>query len=468
MQDIRKPYTRSKSNSNLSSRVEKFESRSYDRDDEDVRPVHIPIKVSRGRRNIHQMEMYPRKLRDEEIDDDYEEDRPRGDIVYRDPRTRYRGANNSFSTWATVSVVGVLVGGALLLTYVFNSATITLVPKHQDVEGLHKTISFTSNVADSVRVPFVIATSTITKSKTLPLSETKKVQAKASGTIVIYNNFDAEPQKLIKNTRFESLSGKIYRINQSIIVPGKKADTPGSVEAIVYADSYGADYNSAPTDFTIPGFKGTPRYTGFFGRSNGAITGGASGNMTLASLADVNAAKDELALETAQKLKTDLSTMKKDGYVGLYSAVDVVYKDNEQDVLQGITSTYEVTATGYLMFASAPEFSKKIAEGVRDYNGEPVRLSYTDTLNYSRKDTDRIATAQNIDILVEGSPRVIWNTDQEAIKILVAGKKRDEFKPLMKSIDSIESAEISFSPLWLSSFPADKTKISIVESLPKR
>ena len=237
---------------------------------------------------------------------------------------------------------------------------------------------------------------------------------------------------------------------------------------IVYADSYGADYNSAPTDFTIPGFKGTPRFAGFFARSNGAITGGASGNMTLASMADINAAKDELALETAQKLKVDLSTQKKDGYIGLYNAIDIIYKDNEQDVLQGLTSTYEVTTTGYLMFASAPELAKKIAETVRDYNGESVRLSYTDTLMFSRKDTDKLTSKTTLDILVEGTPRVIWNTDQDVLKSLVAGKKRDEFKPLMKSINGVDSAEISFSPLWLSTFPTDTSKISIVESLEKR
>ncbi len=465
MQDIRKPYTRSKSNRDLSSRVAQFESRSYAREDNDDRPVHIPIKVSRERRNIDQMEMYPRRMRQ----DDYEEEaeRPRGDIVYRDPRTRYRN-NNSLGTWAFITVVSVLIVGGLLLTYVFNSATVTIVPKHQDVEGLHKTISFGLNPTTASVVPFIVATSSLTKNKTLPLSETKKVQAKASGSIVIYNNYDSEPQKLIKNTRFESANGKIYRINQSVTVPGKKGDTPGSVEVIVYADSYGADYNSAPTDFTIPGFKGTPRYTTFFARSSGSITGGASGNMTLASLADINAAKDELALETAQKLKTDLSTMKKDGYIGLYSAIDIVYRDNEQQVMQGLTSTYEVTATGYLMFVSAPEFAKKIGESVRDYNGESVRLSYTDTLTFSRKDADRIASSSNLDILVEGTPRVIWNTDPDVVKTLVVGKKREEFKPLMKSIDSIESAEISFSPLWLSTFPSDISKITITEMLPKR
>lgn len=471
MQDIRKPYTRSRSNRDIPSRVEQFESHSYEQDSQDIdddEPVRIPTKVSRERRNIHAMDMYPRRRVEKEEDSDERYDTPRGDIVYRDPRTRYKNRGASLSTWAFIVTVATIFMAIVLLTFVFNSATITIVPKHQDISGFRKTLTFTTDSADETSIPFVVATSSVTKSKNLPLSETKKVQAKASGKIIIYNNYSSEPQKLIKNTRFESKAGKIYRINQSVTVPGKNGETPGSIEVTVYADSYGADYNSTPTDFTIPGFKGSPQYEKFFARSNGSISGGSSGTMTLASLSDINAAKDELALETAQKLKNELSTMTKEGYVGLYSAVDVIYEDNEQDVLSGVTSTYEVTATAYLMFASSPQLAKKIGETVRDYHDEPVRLSYTDTLTYSRKDSDRIATSTKLDILLEGAPRLIWNINEDIIKGLVVGKDREEFKPIMKGIDGVESAEISFSPLWLSSFPNDKTKIDIVESLPKR
>ncbi len=474
MQDIRKPYSRSKSNRDISSRVEQFESNSYSHKDnkDSDEPVRIPGKTFRGRRNINQMDMYPVKNRS--IDGEKVSDSPRGDIVYRDPRTHYVRRRASLGTWIFIITILVISGGIGLFTYVFNRATVTIVPKYQDVEGFRKTITFglktssDQSVESTGIVPFIVATTTVTKTKVLSLSETKKVQSKASGKIIIYNNFDSSPQKLIKNTRFESTSGKTYRINQSITVPGKNGTTPGSIEVTVYADSYGTSFNSSPTDFTIPGFKGTPRYKLFFARSDGSITGGASGDMSLASLSDVNAAKDELAIESAQQIKSNLAKVSKDGYIGLYNAVDITYDDNEQDVLNGVTSTYQVTATGYLMLASAPEFAKVVASSSRDYKGEPVRLSYTETLNYTRKDTDRVASSTKLDILVEGIPRVIWLTDEDILKGLVLGKKRDEFKPIMRGINSIESAEIGFSPLWLLTFPTEKSKISVIESLPKR
>ncbi|MDB5260294.1 MAG: seg [Candidatus Nomurabacteria bacterium] len=461
MQDIRKPYSRSRSNRELNNKVTEFEKHSYPRDtfEEDAEPAPISIPIKRSRRDIHSMEMYPRRRAD-----DLER---RDGSDRRDTITGARRRKGSAGTWIFILVVVALAVAAYLLTYVFNSSTITIVPKYQDID-VNKTITFSKEGSGVEGVSFIVATSSITKSKALPLSETKQVQAKAQGKVIIYNNYDTNPQRLIKNTRFESSSGKIYRINESVTVPGKTGSTPGSLEVTIYADSYGADYNSAPTDFTIPGFKGGPMYSAFFARSDGPISGGASGNVSLASLSDINAAKDALALELIAKVKDDLSGVKKDGYVGMYGAIDVIYEDNEAALLAGNTSTYEVTATGYLMLANNNELAKNLAQEIRDYPGDMVRLGYEDTLTFTRKDTDHINANDSLSILVEGKPRIIWVINQDDIKTLLAGKNRSEFEPLMKSNKSIEGAEIGFSPLWLTKFPADTSKIGVVESLPKR
>lgn len=475
MQDIRKPYSRSKSNRDLSSRVEAFEKHDYPEEEalpEEEQTVQIPIKKSfKARRNIDSMDMFPtrgRRAYDNELtpvagrrDDDA--------VVYRDPRTRYERKKQSVGTLAFIATLLVVFVGGSLLTFVFNRATVTIVPKHEDLTDFRKAITFAQAGSDNENtVLYTLATTSLSKSKALALSETRRVEAKASGKIVIYNNYSTEPQRLIKNTRFESTAGKIYRINSSVTVPGKSGNTPGSLEVTVYADSFGSDYNSAATDFVIPGFRGSPQFDSFYARSNGPITGGASGDVSSASLSDINAAKDALALQLARELSDELSKKTLAGYVGMYSAVDITYEDNEQALLAGTTSTYEVTATGYLMFAKGDELAASVAQSVRDYKGEPVRLDQTDTLVYTRKDTDRLAVVQSLEVLTEGTPRVVFLTNEDNIKSLVAGKKRSEFTSLMRSVDSIEGAEISFSPLWLSTFPEDPEKISVIESLPRR
>lgn len=475
MQDIRKPYSRSKSDRDLSKRVEEFETHHYHEEDTmSEQPVHIPIKKGfKERRSIDQMDMYPSHGR-RAYDNVDVQDKPHGrresdDIVVRDPRTRYERKKHSVGTLAFIGTILAVVIGGSLLTFVFNRATVTIIPKHEDLSDFRQAITYAREGADTdTTVLYAVATSTLTKSKTLAMSETKRVEAKASGKIIIYNNYSSEPQRLIKNTRFESTAGKIYRINQSVTVPGRSASKPGSIEVTVYADEFGTAYNSSPSDFTIPGFKGSPQYSTFYARSSGSIAGGASGEQSSASLADINAAKDELALELAQEIKEKLSKQTLDGYVGMYSALDIVYVDNEQDVLVGNTPTYQVTATGYLMFAHARELAETIARSTREYEGQPVRVDDADKLTFTRKDADRLSTVNSLEVLTEGAPRIVFLADEDGIRTLVAGKDRSEFATLMKSVESIESAEISFSPLWLSSFPEETAKISVVESLPKR
>jgi len=447
--------------------VEQFEAARYKRDDDDLydeEPVQIPVKK---RRDLEDMDMYPRR-RDDDLYEDNRDGNTRRPASYIDATVRRPRKKTPWGTATFIAVTTVLVVGVILYTYVFDSATVTIIPKYIDVKDIGKTIIFSKNGIDPNGVPFMVETTSLSKSKTLALSETRKVEAKASGRAIIYNNFDSVPQKLIKNTRFESTKGKIYRINQSVEVPGKKGNVPGSVEVTLYADSNGADYNIDSTTFSIPGFKGTAREDGFYAKSKGPITGGSSGTMSLVALSDLNAAKDSLALELSKEIDAELLKIKKEGYTPLYSASEITYEDNSSELLNGTTGVYKVTATGNLMLANAPTFAETIAKNIGDYDGAPVRLTYTDALSFTRKDTDHVNGTSSLSILVEGKPRVVWVSDFEAIKAMIKGKKRDEFIPLMKTINSIETAEIKFSPLWLSNFPSDLKKLHVNESLPKR
>ena len=64
-----------------------------------------------------------------------------------------------------------------------------------------------------------------TLSKTILRSEPKEVNQKAQGELTVYNNYSEAPQILIKNTRFQTEDGKIFRIGDSITVPGKTGNT---------------------------------------------------------------------------------------------------------------------------------------------------------------------------------------------------------------------------------------------------
>src|SRR5258708_18990927 len=78
--------------------------------------------------------------------------------------------------------------------------------------------------------------------------------------------------------------------------------TPGKIETVIYGLLPGAEYNSPPLDFKISGFKGTPKYSKFYARSDGPITGGLEGKYNVLSDEDKAKAQEELASALKEKL----------------------------------------------------------------------------------------------------------------------------------------------------------------------
>lgn len=442
MQDIRKPLKHSKSKREISQAVESFERQDYSSESSrELRSRDVTIK-SHSR---------PRYSRAEAINL-YPE--------YRKPQKYTHTERSKRSYWYIGLSILVLVL-VYVYTYIFNTAVLTVVPKYKDLQ-----ISNTVVLSEQGDVPFVIATTTITQTKKLPKGEKTTVETKATGEIIVYNNYSATSQRLIKNTRFESPDGKIFRIQESIVVPGKKGSTPGSIKTKVYADTIGDAYNIAPTDFTLPAFKGSDKYTLFYARAVKAFTGGASGARSVVATSDINAAKDELAIALNTKMKDQLQSVKKDGYIGLYDIASIVITDNESDISSGKTDEYSATATGYVAFVEEEALAKQFAETQSQYKGEHVRLDGADALHFTLEKGASIVASSTFSVLVEGPSRVVWVVDGEKLRQSLVGKTKTELAGVISSTPEVDSANVSMRPFWVSSFPDHTGSISIVEKLP--
>jgi hypothetical protein len=164
------------------------------------------------------------------------------------------------------------------LSSVFATATLTITPKNQIV-ALNDTYNI---ILDKSVTGLHYQVMTIKKelSKTLETDGEEYVERKATGKAILYNNYSTSKQRLINNTRLDTKDGLTYRIRQSVEVPGIKTiagvKTPGSVEVEIIADMPGDKYNMKLSDlkgdFTIPGFKGDPRYSLFYGRLSADTT----------------------------------------------------------------------------------------------------------------------------------------------------------------------------------------------------
>ncbi len=412
----------------------------------------------------HQRDLY-RKV--EEFESDVYEDDDEQDVKTNDIRSFYNSRREEESkpfriskfSLVTSFIFVLAVVGILLFTFVFNGATITVTPRTYSFA-----VDTEINMAPSSDVGYM-ASSTETIKKTLDRSEKKKVQSKAGGQITIYNNYTEDTQKLVKNTRFEAPNGIIFRITDSVIVPGKKNGTPGSVTVKVTADSFGENYNIKPSKFTIPGFKNSPRYDGFYAESKAAMTGGADGDRYVVS-ADAIALADTGMQNT---LKTNLTkaVLEKDvptEYILATSSIYIEYSNNLEAYESGKADSYEVTGIAYVYLLAKESLAEKIAKTSMPNStyGQTYRV-----LDYSSLIINPKSTIQKENILtIKGEGILIYDTDYEKIKSELAGKDENEYSNVFSDFPSVEKADIDISPFWVHTFPKNINKLKIEEVLP--
>ena len=365
-----------------------------------------------------------------------------------------------------------LVGGGVLIIAVFFlfshifsvSATVTTVSKSKKVtvDG-----SFTAKKdAKAGELQFEIMTVTRDGTKTVPSTGEKKVEVKASGTIVIYNDYNAEPQRLIKNTRFETTEGLIYRIDRAVTVPGKKTvagkATPGTVEALVYADEAGETYNIDITDFTVPGFKGDPRYKKFYARSKTPMKGGMIGIVKTASPEDIAKASQELDLSLRTELLKEAGSQKPEGFVLYDSAVFI--ETNTISPLEG--SDLKKRATLYGIIFDAKKLSRFLAQNLDpNYGGTDVLGSALDKLVFSPQSLDTKPWQKgSVTFALKGETTLISVFDAEQLKHDLVSQPKERVPMILKAYPAIDTAEVIVRPFWRSTLPDDPSLISVKQA----
>lgn len=201
-----------------------------------------------------------------------------GDEIAVEPmrplRTESKQSGGGNGAWWLIGVVAVaMLGGLGYMGYqrLYPTAYVTLSPQVSEDTRTFSVRGASSPQADQVSVRV------IARDYLYPVIDAKTAAAgkKATGKIVIINNYSKESQSLVATTRFETADKKIYRLVKGVAVPGMSGTTPGTIEADVIADKGGDNYNISSGTFTIPGFAGNAKFAKFSGALKGAMTGGA-------------------------------------------------------------------------------------------------------------------------------------------------------------------------------------------------
>ncbi len=340
-------------------------------------------------------------------------------------------------------------------------AIVTVTEKKQEV-SVDSTFIAKKDFKDG-ELPFETVSSSGEQSKTVPITGEEQVETRAEGTIVVYNNYSSASQKLIKNTRFETTDGRVYRIDNSISVPGKDKVTgvPGSIEAVVYADAAGEAYNIGLSDFTIPGFKGDPRYSKFFARSKTTMKGGFIGKIKTASADDLKKGKEELRDSLKADLGKKIEAQIPEGFVLFPGAVYVEF----ETLSPPKSNELKEKATVYALLFDSKKISKSIASAtLSDYDGSDIQAESFEGIVFKPIPLDAKPWQTGVvSFSLSGVTTLKWIFDSEKLKEDFVGqpKERERITTILQAYPSIDHAEVVVRPFWRKTLPGNVSDIFI-------
>lgn len=357
------------------------------------------------------------------------------------------------------------------LSFLFSGAKITIIPKMKEIP-LNGNFSATKDL-NIPGLSFDLVVISGEENKIIQGGKEKDVSLKAEGVVLIYNSFSPSSQALDIDTRLEGSNGKIYKTNKKITVPGMTKDgKPGSIEVGIYGVEGGEEYNSAPLDFRIFGFKGTPKYSKFYARSKGEITGGFKGKSPVVSSLDKTTAISELKAILETKLLKKVTDQIPSGFILFKDAVFLDIDDQNVTFTPNKDSTVLVNTKGtlYGFLFDEKKLTKEIAEDIIDeYNGSEVYIPNIRDLVFSLTDKENISFAdvKNIDFTLSGTPKIIWKIDEIKFTADLLSKKKSDFNQVLVQYPNIDSAVLVIRPFWKTSFPEKGENIEIIVNYPK-
>jgi len=382
----------------------------------------------------------------------------------------YDRKSSKYPIWI-LAIASVIV---LIAIFVFFYSGVTLkITQKADAVFIDGT--FSASASQDSTLPYEVITIEKTASKTLNATEQEEVEEFAKGVIIIFNDFNGSPQRLIKNTRFETPDGKIYRISESVTVPGqttKGGETvPGSIEAEVYASSSagpspeaGAEYNIGLTDFKLPGFRddSPARYETFFARSKTPMQGGFKGTRLVVPSSELDSTQEQLRAELSEDLKNEIIAQSPQGFTLFEDSFRYIYESLPNIDGSGQTEVVE-KGTLYAIIFDQTKLAEFIASNtLPDYDQSPITITNAETLDVVFIETDLpLWESDGLSFTINGTANLLWTFTEAELQNAVSGRSKDELPQILSSYDGIERAEAIIRPFWNSQFPQNPEEIKI-------
>lgn len=299
-----------------------------------------------------------------------------------------------------------------------------------------------------------------------PATGEKYVEHKAVGKIIIYNAYSSKPQPLVKNTRFVTPEGKIFRLIKNVTIPGAEVREgkiiPSSIEAEVIADQPGEAYNLGPVSrLRIPGFQGTAKYDGFYGELKEPTKGGFVGNVRVPTESDIVAAKEAAYSRVKDVLRFEILNRMPAGFKILEGADHFEVLREEVDTVADEAGKFKVIIYAehkILAFRDEDLINSLRRRFFEDRETEDFILrNYTLAYRLNSADFEN----NILRLGVEFNSQWIRSFDEEKLKEKLAGQREARIKTEILSLPGIDRAKIEFFPFLVTTAPKNTDKIGI-------
>jgi hypothetical protein len=361
--------------------------------------------------------------------------------------------------YGTVLLTLLILTGCGVILYKFGGAKIHITPTKNQVT-IASDLTATPRSGD---LPYEIISIDKTAGAPIPSEGNEIANDPAQGTIII-SNTQLSPQTLIKNTRFETTDGLIFRIRDSVTIPSGSALSPGTLSVTAYSDTGGDIYNVGPTNFTVPGLKGSKAYTLVSAVSKETMAGGFSGKrpMVKKETRDAQIVKNKIALE--KELQGSIDSKVPVGYVLIPGSVFTTYSD-VPDSIDTTTVTVSQKATVQAVVFPKEVLAKAIAyKTIGSYQGQGVTFSDFSNLKVTTVSKTAPLGTEPFTFSIAGNATIEWNIDPFKVASAVAGKTRESAQSVISTFPEISAATLLVRPFWKSAFPTDPKSITVSTS----
>lgn len=430
---------------------------------QDIRPA-VPQKQAlreSPRRQVAR-DIAPRKLKQEEPDYLNDPDLATIDVIDGSRVKRKR-------VIVTAVFALIIIGIGFFVNVLLGGAEITVYPKMKDISVQATFEAFkTPKVGE---LGYELLSLETTGEKQVKANGKEAVSIRAEGIIFIYNTKSTSEQRLVKNTRFETKDGLIFKIKESVVVPGASKDAkgnlvPGSASAEVFADGTGEKYNIAPTRFTVPGLKGSDQYVNVYGESTSAFTGGFEGEKYIIDEAELDTAKQALHVELRDTLLARLKEERPAGFVIYDGAITFTYESLPSTEYGASLATIKEKVTMHVPMFMEPQFAEYIADkSIPEYAAEPVTFLNPNTLTFTYENASTsvsdISTLESFEMTLKGGSTIVWKFDEQNLKKQLLGLKKAKATEVFSTYGGIRTAQAVIRPFWATTYPEDVDNIIV-------